>query len=75
MPLDRGGVIGMDEWDRAPHKSLYRPSASDPATASSTYWRPQPPGIESPHAGSWPDITNVGPEKEKKREICHKAQA
>ena len=29
--LTRGGTIGMAEWDRAPHKSLYRPSASKTA--------------------------------------------
>ena len=35
-----GGAIGMAEQDRAHCKSPYRPSASDLATANSTFWRP-----------------------------------
>ena len=35
MPLDRGRTIGITKWDRAPHKSTYRPSASGLATANS----------------------------------------
>ena len=38
--LTMGGAIGMAEWDMAPHKSPYRPSASDLTTANSTFWRP-----------------------------------
>ena len=38
--LTRGGAISIAEWDRASHKNLYRASASDLATAKSTFWRP-----------------------------------
>ena len=38
--LTGGWAIGAEEWDRAPWKSLYKPSASKPATANSTFWRP-----------------------------------
>ena len=38
--LTGGWAINADEWDRAPHKSPYKPSTSDPTTAKSTFWRP-----------------------------------
>ena len=34
------GAISIAEQDWAPHESPYRPSASDPATADSSFWRP-----------------------------------
>ena len=39
-PPDKGSAIGMAEWDRVLCKSPYRSSASDPATANSTFCRP-----------------------------------
>ena len=38
--LGGGGAQDMREYDRAPCRSLYKPSASDPAKAISTFWSP-----------------------------------
>ena len=34
-----GWAVEIGEWDRAPLRSLYKPSASDSTTAISTFWR------------------------------------
>ena len=38
--LRRGGAEDMGKCDRAPLRSLFKPSASNPTTAISTFWRP-----------------------------------
>ena len=37
--LAGGWALDTGEWHGAPLRSLYKPSASEPATASSTFWR------------------------------------
>ena len=58
----------MAEWNRAPHKSLYRPSTSDSATTISPSESQQPRCIEPLHTDGQPDVTNAGPERKKRRE-------
>ena len=38
--LTGGWAINIAEWDQVPCKSSCNPSALDPATANSTFWRP-----------------------------------
>ena len=38
--LAGGWAIDLGDWDRAPRRSPYKPSVLEPATASSTFWRP-----------------------------------
>ena len=64
-----GGAEDMEECDRAPLRSPYKPSASNPTTASSTFYNPSASNCCSPSLNKLAHLSKCSPWKREKRSV------
>ena len=75
MSFRWGEAEDMGDCDMAPLKSLYKPSASDPATANCNFRSASVSSLCASSLSPLALLNKWSPWKRKKKGICHKGQA